>query len=72
MNAFKGVVAVHGDKDAETKWSFFHKFVCTSRTGMTKPPTCIIAAESDLDSLIHMETDSEEDIIAYGELLVEV
>ena len=72
LNAFKGVVAVHGDKDAEMKRSFFCKFVCTSRTGMMKPPTCIITAESDLDSLIHMEMDGKEDIIAYGELLAEV
>ena len=39
---------------------------------MTKPPACIVTAESDLDSLIHTEMDSKEDIIAYGELLVEV
>ena len=58
LNALKGVVAVHGEKNAETKWSFPFKFVCASRTGMLKPPSWVVALESDLDSLSYTETDS--------------
>ena len=39
---------------------------------MSKPPSWVVALESNLDSLIHTETDSEEDVIADRELLEEV
>ena len=31
---------------------------------MAKPPSWVVTVESDLDSLIHTETDGEEDVIA--------
>ena len=39
---------------------------------MTKPPSWVIALESDLDSLFHTEKDGKVDIVADGELLAEV
>jgi hypothetical protein len=72
LNAFEGVVAIHSDKDAEDKLSLSSEFVCASRTGMTKPPSWVVALESNLDPLIHTETDGEVDVKADGELLAEV
>ena len=69
---FEGVVAIHGDKDVEKRLSHSSEFVCASRTGMAKPPSCVVVLESNMDLLIHRETDSEIDAVANGELLVEV
>ena len=72
LNALEGVVAVHGREDTEKELILSREFVCTSRTGMPKPPSQVVALESNLDPMIHMEADSEVNVEADGELLAEV
>ena len=72
LNAFEGVIAIHGDEDAEEKLGFFSELVGASRTGMTKPPAWIITLESNLDPLIHTEENREVDVKENRELLVEI
>jgi hypothetical protein len=69
---FEGVIAIHGDEDAEEQLGFSSELVGASRTGMMKPPAWIVALDSNLDPLIHTKENGEVDIKANGELLAEI
>jgi len=72
LNVFEGVIAIHGDEDAEKKLRFSSELVGASRTGMMKPPAWIVVLESNLDQLIHTEENGKVDIKANRELVAEI
>jgi hypothetical protein len=62
LNAFEGVVAIHGEEHAEYKLGLSSELVSAAWTCVTKPPSMIVALQSGLDALIEAVANGEVDI----------
>ena len=72
LDTFKRVIAIHGDEHVKDKLGFAHKLMRATRTGVTEPPSWVIALEGRIDALINTVANREVDVEAVRELLPKI